>query len=256
MNEIVKPFDADTAFELQQKLGQRLQDSKTRPTAQEVEEQMDQFCSDLIQLLGSWVQLGKRAAFGEGCVLYWVEKYWEQLTPLHQQYDSFNEFATRETGEEYSTWRAKISAYRTYILNESNDPVIAEKGPEVFLDVPFGKLARATASVHRGEMDENKWDALLDPEVHDRQFHHVIRSENGGVSVDASSGEGLNLQDDEFAQNGSGPEITVDMNSGELTYWSGGNVGVRIGSLDVQNKQETVRGAIDEIIDSAGIRRR
>ncbi|MFW6195279.1 MAG: hypothetical protein ACOC5M_02035, partial [Chloroflexota bacterium] len=155
MNEIVKPFDADAAFDLQRDLWDRLQESKAQPTAEAVEQSMDRFCSDLLGLLGSWVQLGKRAAFGEGCVLYWVEKYWEQLTPLHQQYDSFNEFATRETGEEYSTWRAKISAYRTYVLNESDDPVVADKGPEAFLDVPLGKLQKASAAVNRGQMSQD-----------------------------------------------------------------------------------------------------
>ncbi|MCH8294124.1 hypothetical protein IH992_23840 [Candidatus Poribacteria bacterium] len=102
--------------------------------------------------LRGWVTIGKRAAFGEGCVLHWVERSWQDLEPLHGQYDSFHDFAVQETGEEYATFRMKIAVYRVFILNEGDCPKITELGSDTFLDVPIGKLQKAIGAIRREDM--------------------------------------------------------------------------------------------------------
>ncbi|MFH1560578.1 MAG: hypothetical protein ABID84_04115 [Chloroflexota bacterium] len=240
-------FDAGAALELQSYLGQRLQESKTQETSEEIERAMDALCADVLVYLGQWVRMGKRSAFGEGCVLYWVDKYWSALTPLHAQYDSFHDFANQETQEDYATYRAKIGVYKTFVLNENRDATIAEHGPDAFLDIPLGKLQKAIGTIHRGAMSPNQWDALMDSNVRDREFHHLMKA-LPGESTPSAGGD--------FVDNGSGPEVTVSMEDGSLRYWPGGRqIGIKVGSLDVTSKDDGVRGVVDEIIVAAEIRR-
>jgi hypothetical protein len=241
-------FDAEQALELQSYLGRRLQESKTAATAEQIERAMADLCADILAQLGHWVKVGKRASFGEGCVLYWVEQYWNDLTPLHAQYDSFDDFAVQETGEDYSTYRTKINIYKTFIINERNDPMVAEHGPNAFLEVPVGKLQKALGAVRKGRMTQEQWDALMDPNVGDRQFHHVMKALPTGATEED--------QEDRFIQEGSGPEVTVSMADGALLLWPGrGQVGVKIGYLEVRSKNDVVREAVDNIVEAAGIRR-
>ena len=239
-------FSPKIGQEIQSYLWRRLQESKTQPTAKAIEQGMADLCGEVMSYLQGWVLVGKRAAFGEGCVLYWIEKYWPELEPLHAQYDSFNDFAVQETREEYTTYHAKMGIYKTFILNESGDPRVAEEGTDVFLDIPLGKLQKARGAVRRGEMTENQWDALLDTNVNDRQFHHVMKAKTLG---DGS-------EEDDFVYEGGDPRTTVNMDDGSVVYWPGASqMGLKIGWLDVASTDDTVREAVDAIIGAAGLKR-
>lgn len=230
-----------TAIEQQSELGRRIFTAKTQTTAAMIEEGLNVICRDVIQYVNDWVRIGKRAAFGEGCVLSWVERYWIELRPLHDQYSSFDDFARSETGEEYSTYRAKIAIYRTFLLNESNIERIKDIGPAAFLDVPVGKLQKAVAKAKKGELDEGQWDALLDQGVNDAEFMHIMRREE--------IGDGLLLQESSYC--------IVDASSGDLVYFGNPDaVGVRIGRLEINLRDDRAKEEQDRIIAVAGIRRR
>ncbi len=242
---------------MQQYFTQQLRESKTRPTASEVEASMASLCDEVVNYLRGWVMIGKRSAFGTGCVLYWIEQRWQDLDPLHAQYESFHDFAVQETGEDYATWRMKIAIYRTFILNESQDPRIAELGPEPFLDVPVGKLQKALGAIHRKEMTEDRWAALLDSNVNDRHFYHIVSSRalpsGNSESSEGALGDGLR---EEFVQHGGPMRTTVSMDTGNVTFWPGSSqVGIKIGWLDVVTRDELTRQAVDRIIEAAEIKR-
>jgi len=231
------------ALLLQGQIGQRLVEAKSQPTAELLQAKMDELCRDLLAWLRGWVVLGKRAAIGEGCLLYWVERYWDELTPLHEQYDSFDRFAHEETGEEYSTYRQKMEIYRVFILNEPGDPTIEELKPRL-LDVPVGKLQKAVARARRKQMDDEQWQALLDPGVGDAEFGRII----------SLSGEERDKAREEFLRGGGEPYTSIDMRTGNITYWRGA-LGVKIGYLDVRSRDMETREVVDRIIDAAGIKR-
>ena len=138
----VEVFSAEVGSEIQEELNRRFRESKTQDSPGEIHEAMAGLCRDVMTMLDGWVKIGKRSVFGEGCVLYWVEKFWGDLEPLHDQYDSFHDFAVQETGEEYSTFRAKIAVYRTYVLNEDDIEKITEMGPRFSWTFPSGNSRR------------------------------------------------------------------------------------------------------------------
>jgi hypothetical protein len=237
----------------QGELGRRIVDAKTRTTAGEIEKALDDVCRDVLSYISEWVAVGKRAVFGEGCVLSWAEEYWNELTPLHAQYASFDELAKAETGEEYSTYRAKIAVYRTFIENRYNVPKIAEIGSVRFLDVPMGKLQKAVAKAKKNELDDDQWDALLDPNVNDAQFRAIIGQDAAG----------RNASNKKFLEGGN-TNVTVD-GVGKLRYWPNheeilasegkAEIGIEIGYLNVGSQDETIREIVGHIVEKAGIRR-
>lgn len=239
------------AIEIQSDLDRRLLDAKKSESAEEISSAMDGLCRDVLKWVTDWVKLGKRAVFGEGCVLSWVDKWWEQLGPLHAQYSSFDDFAKQETGEEYSTYRAKIAIYRVFLLNEFRVPRIAELGPSVFLDVPIGKLQKAVAKAKRNQMDDEQWEALLDPNVNDASFRQILmrfaRLEEG------EEGESCG----ELIEGREGRTV-FDLATGDLVYYGEkqNDFGVVIGKLDSRAKSDEVREEIDRIVSVANIRRR
>jgi len=226
----------------QSELGKRIAEAKQLATAEEINAAMDLVCGDVLQYLGDWVRIGKRAVFGEGCVLSWVEECWQELTPLHAQFENFDQLAREETGEQYSTYRAKIGVYRTFIENRWGVPKIAEIGQGAFLDVPIGKLAKAVAKAKKDDLTEEQWDALLDPCINDEQFRAILFGERGGGEQEPS-------------------RITVD-GDGNLRYWPNHEevlndveVGVKLGYLNVRATDEDVKEQVDKIIEKAGIGR-
>lgn len=224
----------------------RLVQAKTQQTAEEIKAMMDDFCAEVLEHLAHWVQLGKRAVFAEGGILYLVECYWNDLQPLHEQYSSFHDFAVQVTGEDYTTFRSKINIYRTFVLNEGEVKEIEERGAEQFMKVGVGKLQKAMGAVHRGEMTEERWDALTDENVQDRQFYQIMQT-----SVDNDERE------QEFVQRGGPPSLTIDMSTGQLSYWSGDDkLSIQFGHLDVTTKDNVVREVVDKLITDAGIKRR
>ncbi len=239
-------FSTDTALEIQRHLGQRLQESKTKSTATEIEGAMGSLCADLLAYLGQWVKVGRRSVFGEGAVLYWVEQYWSDLAPLHAQYNSFHDFANQETREDYATWRCKINVFKTFIVNDRNDPMVAEYGAEAFLDVPLGKLQKAMGTVRKGEMSQEQWSALLDQNVSDKEFYAIMKARPG-----ETPGDGEN----DIEESG-GVRMTVSMQDGSLRWWpGGGQMVIKLGWLDVASKDELVKEAVDRLLDEAGIDR-
>ena len=236
------------AIEVQSDLDRRLMDAKKQESSDKVAVAMDELCRDVLKWVGDWVKLGKRAVFGEGCVLAWVDKWWEQLEPMHAQYSSFDDFAKQETAEEYSTYRAKIAIYRVFLLNEYRVPKIAELGPSVFLDVPIGKLQKAVAKAKRNQMDDEQWEALLDPNVNDAAFRQILMrigegggGESGGELIEGREGR-----------------TVFDLGTGDLVYYGEktDDFGVVIGKLDPRVKSDEAREEIDRIVTVANIRRR
>jgi len=242
-----------TALVKQSELGRRIVEAKSKPTAEEIQLALDDVCRDVLSYITDWVAIGKRAVFGEGCVLSWAEQYWNELTPLHAQYKAFDELAKAETGEEYSTYRAKIAVYRVFIENRYNVPKIAEIGSTQFLDVPMGKLQKAVAKAKKDDLDQDQWDALLDPNINDAQFRAII-----GQSADERA-----ASDNDFVEGGSA-NVTMDA-SGCLMLWRGrmdiltsegkAEVGVEIGHFDARSSDEAVIEAIGYIVEKARIRR-
>lgn len=238
------------ALETQSELGQRIVEAKSKTSAEEIETALNEVCRDVMLYVSDWVALGKRAVFGTGCVLSWAEEYWPELTPIHAQYKSFDEMAKAETGEEYSTYRAKIAIYRVFIQNRYSVPKIAEIGARQFLDVATGKLQKAVAKAKKNDMSDDQWEALIDPNVNDAQFAAIMHL----------TPEEKEKKDKEFLDTG-GNNVTVNA-VGELVYWrsgdeiqSGTELGVPIGQFNVKADDEKVREAIDGIIEKAKIKR-
>lgn len=237
-----------TALEKQSELGRRIVEAKNKPTAEEIEKSLSLICADIVAYVNEWVKIGKRAAFGEGCVLAWVEKSWDDLEPMHSQYSSFDDFAKQETSEEYSTYRAKIAIYRVFLLNEYRVPKIDEIGAARFLDVPVGKLQKAVAKAKRNQMDDEQWDALLDNNVNDAAFRRILLREGEGEG----GGEVLQLTE---------PYTVLDAQTGDLVFFGpqkedANGIGVVIGKLDVRVKSDEAKDEIERIISAADIRRR
>lgn len=241
----LKPVEGLELLEGYERLRKQFFEAKTRQTGEEIQTEMASFCAEVLGRLSMWVQVGKRATFAEGGLLCFVENHWEDLDPMHGQYESFHDFAAQVTGEEYSTFRTKMNVFRTFVLNEGGDSVIAERGPDVFLDVPLGKLQKALGTIHKNAMSPENWDALLDENVSDREFHHLIW--HGASQEDQ----------DKFVAEGGQPDFTVDMNSGALHYWpSGGKLAIKVGQLAVTAKEREVLEVVDMLIERSGIRRR
>ncbi|MCH8294125.1 hypothetical protein IH992_23845 [Candidatus Poribacteria bacterium] len=75
--------------------------------------------------------------------------------------------------------------------------------------------------------------------------------ENGDGDGDKSDGG-----DNDFTKHGGDPRMTVAMDTGSLGYWPGGDgFVIPIGWLDVTAKDDTIREAIDAVIEAAGIHR-
>ena len=247
-------FTADASAEMLANYGSKLVLSKTALSAGEVLENMADLCVELESALSGWVIIGKRAGFGEGGLLYWIGRNWADLEPFHDQYSSFNEFALGETGQEYSTWRMKIAVYRMFILNDIKDETVTKLGTEKFLNVPMGKLQKAIGTIRRGKMTEEFWDALLDPQVMDRHFHQILKG--GGTTGGEGTVEGESESESDFVEKGGDPRVTVDMASGALSLWPGGDqVAISIGWLEVNPKSDMIQEIVDSIITAADIKR-
>jgi len=225
----------------------RILAANTAENEEAINDGRSEVCTSLMEYLDKWTHIGKRSPFAEAGILYTVENFWEELTPLHDQYASFHDFAVQTTGEDYTTFRNKISIYKVFILNDAEDDRVANANPADFMDVPIGKLQKAVGAIRAGKMQDDQWDALLDDNIHDKQFHYLMQ--HGSVlspAQDGSDGEQVPK-----------PDITVDMQTGKLTYWPGmGAMAIVIGQIDVKSKGEGIRGAIDHLITIAHIKRR
>lgn len=241
-----------TALTVQMEFGRRIQDAKSKLTADEMEQEITAVCQDVLKYISDWVSIGKRAVFGEGCMLSWADEYWNELGPLHSQYESFDEMAHELTSEEYSTYRAKIAVFRCFIENRYKVAKIAEIGMYAFLDVPLGKMQKAVAKARKDEMDEGQWEALLDPHVNDAQFRAIM----------AMTPEQRASSDQRFVESGT-REFGVTT-VGELVYWrkiedSDDTVqaaaSVTIGRVYIDSDNPAVLEAVDVFLKKVGIKR-
>lgn len=242
-----------TALTVQQEFGRRIVDAKSLSDPEQMELAIAQVCQDVLKYLGDWVAIGKRAIFGEGCMLSWADEYWAELGPLHAQYESFDELAKDLTHEEYSTYRAKIMVFRVFIENRWKIAKISEIGFQAFLDVPLGKMQKAAGKARKDEMDDGQWDALMDDNINDAQFRAIM----GMTSEQRSQNE------KDFVEKGDNRFALVA--GGELVYYrpkdaADGNVAndtasVTFGKLFTASKDEDVQAAVSAFIGKMQVKK-
>jgi hypothetical protein len=238
---ITEEAKADRMLEIQSAIGRRMSEAYGLPE-KEKRDVVEVVAREILDWLRGWTAISKRSVFAIGGMLYWAERFWGMLTPLHPTHETFDEFAREETGLGYSTYRAWIAIYRAFIVNEFQHPRIVAEGPAVFLDVPVGKLERAVSKVRRGEMQGHHWDALFDPQVSDREFWHIV----------SISQEEKEREDEAFIEGKGEPRVAMD-DKGDIRLWRG-PLSVRIGWLDVISQDGEVREAVDHIVEQARLR--
>lgn len=228
-------------LEIQSAIGRRMADvygMAPREKAATVEG----IVTDILAWLREWVAISKRSVFAIGGMLYWTERFWATLAPLHVTYETFDEFAKCETCLQYSSYRAWIAIYRTFIVNEGQNPRVVAEGPDKFLDVPVGKLERAVSKVRRNEMEPHQWEAFFDEQVSDREFYHTM-----GTTAEEDEQEKK-----DFVEGKAPPTVKLD-DKGDLMLWRG-KMAVRVGWLDMVSQDPEVRDAVDQVVKKAGLR--
>lgn len=233
--------DETKMLEVQSALGQRIAETFGLPFVEQ-RQAVEGITDEILRWLHGWTAISKRSVFAIGGMLYWVERYWSALAPLHATYQAFDEFARQETELQYSTYRAWIAIYKTYILNEPKNPMVVAKGPDAFLEVPVGKLERAVAKVRRNEMDQHHWDAMFDEQVSDREFYHTI----------STNAEEHEQDQKDFVEGKAPPAVRMNEN-GDILLWRGG-ISVRVGWVDTISQDAEVREAVDKLVLRAGLR--